>query len=149
MTRFRRVTVDLVFRLIIVASLLGSLMVYINQENLSNCVAQWANNYTTTASIRSDANNQRLNTLHKLLLDAVESPTQATAAKDQIDLLTALAADNDKLIQTVALRYATDLESNSKNSILLTDVENFVNTERNYASAIKNHPIPDPPKEVC
>lgn len=149
MTTFRKLSVDLVFRMVIVVSLIGSLLVYINQRDLSNCVASWANRYTISVQARSVANTDRIDSLNRLIVDIISAPNSEATSGDLNTLLTAFASGDNDSVKLAAQKYLDDIKANNSNPKILSDTQNFLKSENDYTRAVAEHPIPDPPKEVC
>lgn len=124
---------------------------YIDKQRRTQgeCVADWANNYTAVATARSAASGDRLNALHKLLLDAIASPAQKQASGDQVNLIRALTTGDTEVIKAAAAVRLQNLLAANADPILTEDVKMFIETENAYQKSIKEHPLPEPPKEVC
>jgi hypothetical protein len=129
-------------------ALLGVQYTNLSHQNhkLATCVADWANSYTSSVTIRSDANNVRANALHKLLLDAIESSPGTTA--DLQAFLTAVVANDFNAEKAAATKYLVDATGVNA-QLIQKDINDFVTTEESYQQALKTHPIPPPPKLVC
>lgn len=145
-----------IVNLLVLLSLVGVTLAGINSQRaasrtdrLANCVSVWATDYTHVTQTRSDANTIRVNALHKLLLDVIQSPAQMRTNMDQLALIDALASGDTETTLKAAGVYAKDLEFNRGNPIVINDVLSFISTETNYQKTIRNHPLPEPPKEVC
>lgn len=129
-------------------ALLGIQYTNLSHQNhrLATCVADWANNYTASVAIRSDASNARLNALHKLLLDAIQNSPGTTA--DLEHFLTAVVANDFEGEKIAAAKYLADAKG-ANAQLIQKDINDFVTTEESYQQTIKTHPIPPPPKLVC
>lgn len=149
MAKLRKMTLDVAFRLIIVLSLIGSLFVYVKQEDLSNCVARWANDFTVSTQARSIANTNRIDSLNRLIVDIIAAPNAQATSIDLVNLLTALAGENEEAREVAAQQYLRDIQASNSNAKVIKDTRDFLQSENTYLTAVATHPIPDPPKEVC
>lgn len=118
-------------------------------SNLATCVAQWADQYTLSAQMRTVANTDRLNALNKLLTDALGSEVQQTASASQKDLINALASGDTEKIQAAAERRLADLEAAQTDPKVTADVIEYLREEAAYNETAVKNPYPNPPKEAC
>lgn len=140
---------DWFIRAMVLLSLVGVFVTYSNQQQLSSCVADWANNFTRVSTVRAAANASRNDALHALLIDAIASPTQTQANKSQKALIEALTTGNpDKVIAAAKMRLA-DLEAAQGDPELIANVSEYIAADAAYRTTVQNHPLPEPPKEVC
>lgn len=117
---------DWLIRVVVVLCLVGSFFLYQNQQAQGECLL--------SAEARVVAATERLNTLNKLLVDAIVSPSQVAANASQQALVEALATGDQERIRKAAIRRVADLKAAKRDTTLLSDVERYIQEERNYSS---------------
>ena len=73
---------DWIIRIAVLASLILGIQVAFSQRALDSCVANWADQYSAAASQRSTAQQQRVNALHKLVVDTINKAPQSVLKAD-------------------------------------------------------------------
>ena len=147
---------DTFIRIIVILSLLFSGLAslsaartQVHQGRLSNCVATWADNFTAATNARSAANMTRTDALNKLLIDALSTPGSQKANAAQEAMLLDVAKGDFAATSKDAAIFLKQLQENRHDPVLLKDVSEYQMAQTNYLASLREHPLPDPPKEVC
>lgn len=147
---------DTFIRIVVILSLLFSgvasfsaARTQAHQAKLSGCVATWADEFTAVTTVRASANTGRLDALNKLLVDALTYTGTAKANAAQEKMLTDVAAGDFPGTSKDAKAFLNQLQKNRSDPTLLRDISEFQMAQTTYLQTLQNHPLPEPPREVC
>jgi hypothetical protein len=147
---------DTFIRIIVILSLVFSGIASVqaartqsHQGHLSNCVATWADDFTAATTARSAANTARTDALNKLLIDALSTPGTQKANAAQEAMLLDVTRGDFKATSKDAEVFLKQLQLNRHDPMILKDVADYQAAQTNYVVSLQQHPLPNPPREVC